>query len=105
VKEDNPYRPPAAPVGPELARRPPVGRPLKYVVATVGALLVSFAVFVLPMIVAVFVHPDIFKTPSGLIAMYVIVVPIALVAGASSFRSTLRAYRKKSDCDDPGTAR
>jgi hypothetical protein len=69
---------------------------MRYVVASVGGLLIMAGAFAGIMMLVVSLYPDVFKTISGLVTMYIIVIPIAILAGLSSFRATLRHYGKQA---------
>jgi hypothetical protein len=68
---------------------------MRYVVAIVGGFLITLGAFVGIMMLVVVVYPSVFTTIAGLVAMYIIVVPLAILAGVSSFRATLRYYRRQ----------
>jgi hypothetical protein len=76
--------------GERVSRRPIYA----YVVAACGAILVFGGALLAVMLLPLTVYPAIYKTIFGLIAMYVIGVPVALLASAISFRATLRAYSR-----------
>src|SRR5262245_54357477 len=65
---------------------------MRYAVATVGALIVIAGAFGAIMLVPAVLFPVIYESIPGLVAMYVIGTPLALLAGVSSFRATLRHY-------------
>ena len=70
-------------------------RPLySYFVAAFGALLVLVGAFLGIMMLPVAVFPAIYESVVGLILMYVIGIPLAILASVMSFRATLRAYSK-----------
>jgi hypothetical protein len=68
---------------------------MRYIVASVGGLLVTGGAFAGIMMLAVALHSDVFETSPGLVAMYIIATPIAILAGVSSFRATVRHYGKQ----------
>jgi hypothetical protein len=67
----------------------------KWIVATIGSLLVMilalFAVLLLPVVV----YPEIYRSMIGVVAMYIIAIVLALLAAVLSFRGTLRHYDQK----------
>jgi hypothetical protein len=68
---------------------------MRYIVAGLGGLLVMIGAFVGIMMLTTVIFPEIFEEASGLILMYILVIPVAILAGVSSFRATLRHYTQK----------
>jgi hypothetical protein len=88
----NPYQPPRD--DPTSAPRAPLGRHVvKWLVASLGALLVTVGALLAVLILPAILVPVVYKSLAGLIAMYAIGAPLAIVAGVASFRATLRQYR------------
>jgi hypothetical protein len=67
---------------------------MKWVVAVVGGVLITVGAFLAIMLIPVVVYPALHNSTAGLVAMYVIGVSLALLAGILSFRATLRQYSK-----------
>jgi hypothetical protein len=70
---------------------------MKWVIASVGAAIVTLGAFLAIMLLPVAVYPAIYQSFYGLVAMYVVGIPLAITAGALSFRGTLRQYAKKKE--------
>jgi hypothetical protein len=68
---------------------------MKWVVASVGGLLITGGAFLAIMLIPAVAFPAVYESMVGLVAMYAIGVPLALLAGVSSFRATLRQYTKE----------
>jgi hypothetical protein len=75
---------------------------LKYVTATIGALLVVFGAFLALMLIPVLLLPSLAESKAALIALYAVSIPLAIAAGVVSFRSTLKVYAKKEGLKSPG---
>jgi hypothetical protein len=67
---------------------------MKWIVATIGALIVTLGAFLAVMMIPVVLFPAVYKSAAGLVAMYCVGIPLAIVAGAASFRATLKQYAK-----------
>jgi hypothetical protein len=70
---------------------------MKWVVATVGGLLVTVGAFLAIMLIPSVAYPALYKSMPALVALYVVGVPLAIAAGVLSFRATLRQYAKKGN--------
>ncbi len=70
---------------------------MKWVVATIGSAIVTFGALIAVLLLPILVAPGLFENPAGVIAGWVIAVPLALIAGFLSFRATLRQYAKPTD--------
>jgi hypothetical protein len=92
---DNPYRQPNTRIRVSGKGSSPRGGALKYIVATVGALLVTFGAFVAIMLAPTVLFPTVYESKAGLVVLYMIGIVLALSAGVGSFRSTLRVYSRK----------
>ena len=88
--QDDPY------ISPEATSNAPgiVRSPLDYVVGTVGALLVFFAVCTGILLIAAEALPWIPFSAVGTVMMFVIALPLSILAAVSSFRATLRAAKE-----------
>jgi len=94
-QEQNPYEAPKE-ENPQKSRRYK-GGPVKWIIATVGALIVTVGAFIGLMLLPVVIYPAIYESVPGLITMYVVCIPLAIAAGVVSFRGTLRQYRIDRD--------
>jgi membrane protein implicated in regulation of membrane protease activity len=68
---------------------------MKWIVASLGALLVTGGAFIAIMIIPALILPVIYTSPMGLVAMYVVGFALAISAGVLSFRATLRQYEPR----------
>lgn len=68
---------------------------MKWVVASVGAVVVTAGVFLVVMLLPTVLFPVVYESLGGLIALYAVGGLLAIAAGVSSFRATLRHYAKK----------
>jgi hypothetical protein len=64
-------------------------------VGTLGALLVFFVICLGILLIPVVVFPSLYHSLVGVVMMYVLALPLSILAAISSFRATLRAYSKK----------
>jgi len=68
---------------------------MKWVVASLGALLVTGGAFLAIMLLPALLFPVIYSSAIGLVLMYILGFALAISAGALSFRATLRQYEQK----------
>jgi len=68
---------------------------MKWIVATVGAILVTLGAFLGIVLLPVALFPAIYKSMAGVLTMYIVGFTLAIAAGVSSFRATLHQYAKK----------
>lgn len=68
---------------------------MRWVVAAMGALIVTIGAFLAIMLIPVVAFPAVYHSTAGLVIMYAVGVPLAIIAGVFSFRATLRQYAKK----------
>jgi preprotein translocase subunit SecY len=66
-----------------------------YIVAALGALFVLGGAFLAIMLIPTVLFPAIYESIAGVVLMYVVGVPLAILAAALSFRATLRAYSNR----------
>jgi hypothetical protein len=90
--DDNPYR---APQEVSASGRKLFGTVVKYVVAALGAILVFCGAFLAIMLLPVAFFPVIYQSLVGVVLMYVVSIPLSILAAYSSFRGTLRYYARK----------
>jgi hypothetical protein len=87
---DNPYDPPSPPQ--RGSRRL---NPIKYITAVLGAIIIFVGALGGILLFPVFVYPELYKSPIGIIAMYAIAIPSAITAAVLSVRGTLKQYADK----------
>lgn len=68
---------------------------MKWIVATVGAVIVTIGALLALLLAPALVVPALYQTAIGLVALYVVAFPLAITAGMLSFRATLRQYATK----------
>jgi hypothetical protein len=73
-------------------KRPPF---YAYIVAAFGALIVLGGAFLGIMLIPAVLFPVIYESIGGLILMYVVGTPLAILAAVLSFRATLRVYSRQ----------
>jgi hypothetical protein len=81
----------------ELGSLGDVENGMKWVVASIGSLIVFIGAFLAIMLLPVAVIPAVYESIVGMVAMYVVGIPLAFTAGVFSFRATLRQYARKGD--------
>jgi hypothetical protein len=72
---------------------------MKWVVATIGAIIVMGGAFLAVLLLPVAVYPAIYTSTIGLLVMYLLGLTLAICAGVMSFRATLRQYEPKSPAE------
>jgi hypothetical protein len=68
---------------------------MKYVFATICAILIFVGALAGILFFSFKIYPAIYDSTAGLVSMYVLGVPLAILAAYSSFRATVRTYSKK----------
>jgi hypothetical protein len=73
---------------------------MKWVTATIGAIVVTGGAFLAVLLLPAAAFPAIYTSMVGVLVMYVLAFALAISAGVMSFRATLRQYEPRKPSAD-----